>query len=156
MATDDPRARLQELGLELPQLPVPAGSYLPTVRSGELLYVSGQIATANGEPVATGRVGEDVDLELAGRCAHTCALNLLAHVERAADGLGNVEQVLRLTIFVASAAGFNEQHVVANSASDLLAEVLGERGRHSRAAVGAAELPMGSPVEIDAVVRLAG
>jgi enamine deaminase RidA (YjgF/YER057c/UK114 family) len=146
--------RLRELGLELPAAPEAVASFEPVVGAGDLVYTSGQIATGpDGSLVATGRVGAEVDREQARRCAETCALNVLAQLERT-PGLDRIERLVKLTVFVASAPGFREQHVVANGASDLLVAVLGERGRHARSAVGVAELPLGSPVEIEAIARV--
>lgn len=147
--------RLRELGLRLPEAPPAVASFEPVVPSAEVLYTSGQIATAaDGRLVATGRLGAEVELELGRRCAEACALNVLAQLNRLPGGLDRVERLVKLTVFVASAPGFNEQHVVANGASDLLLAVLDERGRHARSAIGVAELPLGSPVEVEAIARL--
>ncbi|TMC14376.1 MAG: RidA family protein [Chloroflexi bacterium] len=153
MAT--PQQRLKELGLTLPAAPKALASYVPTrtvpIGGGRsLVFVAGQVPIVDGEFKHVGRVPDEVDLEGAREAARICALNVLAQVEAAA-GLDKVEQVASLTGFVRSAAGFGEQPQVINAASDLLAEVLGEAGKHSRAAVGVAELPRGVSVEITAV-----
>jgi enamine deaminase RidA (YjgF/YER057c/UK114 family) len=152
---DDPHARLQELGLELPAPPAAVASYVPAtvvpISDGRLLVsVSGQVALRDGLPVSEGRVPDQVSVEQAVDNARTCALNLLAQLEQAV-GLGNVEQILQLTVYVHSADGFSAQPRVANGASDLLVAVLGEKGRHARAAVGVNALPLGVPVEVSAL-----
>jgi enamine deaminase RidA (YjgF/YER057c/UK114 family) len=152
---EDPHARLRELGLELPAPPAAVASYLPAavvpLGGGRVLVsVSGQVLLRDGAPVLRGRVPDEVSVEQAAGNARGCALNVLAQLERAA-GLGNVEQVLQLTVFVRSAGGFEGQPAVANGASDLLVAVLGERGRHARAAVGVNALPLGVPVEVAAL-----
>jgi enamine deaminase RidA (YjgF/YER057c/UK114 family) len=147
--------RLQDLGYELPAAPPAMASYVPTrlVPIGEgraLLFVAGQVPRRDGE-LMTGRVPDEVGMEQAQEAARACALNVLAQIDAAA-GLEQVEQVAQLTGYVQSAAGFGEQPEVINAASDLIVEVLGEPGRHSRAAVGVNALPRGVSVEIAAVV----
>jgi enamine deaminase RidA (YjgF/YER057c/UK114 family) len=149
-----PYERLRELGLELPVPPAPAASYLPTrlVPIGDgrgLLYVAGQVSVADGERL-TGRCPDQVSVEQAQARARVCALNVLAQIESAA-GLEYVEQVMQLVGFVLSAEGFGEQPKVINGASDLLVEVLGDAGRHTRIAVGTNALPFSVTVEIAAV-----
>jgi len=122
------------------------------VSAGRQLWVSGQVAIADGKLLATGILGADVDAETGQRCARQCAANVLERVVDAYGGLDRVARVLKLSVYVASAPGFTEQHVVANGASELLVEVLGEAGRHARVAVGVAALPLGSPVEVEAVI----
>ncbi|GAC1613476.1 MAG: RidA family protein [Candidatus Dormibacteraceae bacterium] len=150
-----PKERLHELGIELPPAPRPLASYLPTrtvpLGGGRaMVFVAGQVPVRDGEVQYVGRVPDDVSVEDARLAARLCALNLLAQVEAAA-GLDKVEQVASLTGFVRSSTGFSEQPLVINAASDLIAEVLGEAGKHSRAAVGVAELPRGVSVEIAAI-----
>jgi enamine deaminase RidA (YjgF/YER057c/UK114 family) len=149
-----PHLRLKELGVELPAPPAAVASYVPTrlVPIGEgrsLLYISGQISTQAGVRL-TGRCPDEVTVEQAQVAARACALNLLAQMEAAA-GLDNVEQVMQLTGFVLSTDDFGDQPKVINGASDLLVEVLGEAGRHTRAALGASALPFSVTVEIAAV-----
>lgn len=146
--------KLAELGIELPAVPAAAGSYLPTQQSGDLLYVSGQLPFVDGKLPATGKVGAEVTAEDANALARICGINILAAVH-AAVGIDNVEQVVKVGGFVASAPGFTAQAGVVNGVSDLFAEVFGEAGRHARAAVGVAELPLGTPVEVDAILRVA-
>ena len=145
--------RLQELGIELPEVAAPVAAYVPAVRSGEHVYTSGQLPFVNGELPETGQVGSEVDPERAAELARIAALNAVA---AAADlvGLDNIEQIVKVNGFVASAAGFNGQPGVINGASTVLQEIFGEAGVHARAAVGVAELPLNSPVEVDMVLRV--
>lgn len=146
--------RLRELGIELPAAPAPAASYLPWVRDGELVHTAGQVARNEDGLVHAGRLGDAVDLEQGQACARQCAVNVLAQLAAAADGELDRVKVVKLTVFVASAPGFTEQHLVADAASELVVDVLGDAGRHARSAVGVAELPLGSPVEVEATARL--
>ena len=145
--------RLQELGIELPDVAAPVAAYVPAVRSGEHVYTSGQLPFVNGELPEPGKVGSEVDPERAAELARIAALNAVA---AAADlvGLDNIEQIVKVNGFVASAAGFNGQPGVINGASTVLQEIFGEAGVHARAAVGVAELPLNSPVEVDMVLRV--
>lgn len=151
--TTDPYAKLAELGLVLPAVVPPQAAYVPAVQTGRHLYVSGQIPIVDGKILATGKVGSDVSPERAKELAATCALNILAAVESAV-GLSRVVRVVKVVGFVASAAGFTGQPEVVNGASELLAEVLGEAGKHARSAIGVAELPRGVPVEVEAIVEI--
>jgi enamine deaminase RidA (YjgF/YER057c/UK114 family) len=149
-----PHARLRELGLELPVPPAAVASYVPTrlVPLGErrsLLYIAGQVSAEGGKRL-TGRCPNEVSVEQATAAARVCALNLLAQMEAAA-GLDNVEQVMQLTGFVLSADDFGDQPKVINGASDLIVEVLGEAGRHTRVALGTNALPFSVTVEIAAI-----
>jgi enamine deaminase RidA (YjgF/YER057c/UK114 family) len=150
-----PHDRLRQLGLKLPAAPAPAASYLPTllVPIGDgraLLFIAGQVSVQDGKRL-TGRCPDEVSVEDAQTAARACALNLLAQMEAAA-GLDNVEQVAQLTGFVLSTDDFGEQPKVINGASELLIDVLGEAGRHTRAALGASALPFSVTVEIAAIV----
>ncbi len=145
--------RIAELGLTLPEMAVPAGSYLPTARAGDLLFTAGQLPFVDGRLPATGKVGAEVTPEDAKEYARLAGLNVLAAVH-AAVGLDSVQRVVKIVGFVASAEGFTGQPGVLNGASDLMADVFGEAGRHARSAVGVAELPLGSPVEVEAIVQL--
>jgi len=144
--------RLAELGLTLPPPPPPLPAFQAYVTDGDTIYVSGQIATRDGALVASGQLGAGVDLATGQDAARACAVNLLAQLQAAAGTLDAV-RVLKLTVFVASAVGFTDQPLVANGASELITAVLGEAGAHARSAVGVAGLPLGSPVEIEAVAR---
>lgn len=133
----------------------PVAAYVPAVRSGNLVFVSGQIPVAGGQLTCTGKVGADVDVATAQAAARVCALNALAAVKGLVGDLASVKRVVRVGVFVASAEGFTSQPQVANGASELLQEVFGEAGRHARAAVGVSELPLGVPVEVEMIVELA-
>ncbi len=147
-------ARLRELGIELPAPAAPAGSYVPAVQAGALLFVSGQLPMAGGAVQVGGRLGETVALAEGQAAARLCALNLLAQAKAALGDLDRVTRVVKLTGFVASTPGFTDHPKVVNGASDLMAEVFGERGRHARAAVGVAALPLGAAVEVEAVFEV--
>lgn len=146
------RARLSELGIELPQTAAPLAAYVPTVRTGDLVYTSGQLPIADGKLVRTGKVGADVSPEDAYALARTCALNALAAVD-ALVGLDAVTRVVKVVGFVASAANFNGQPAVVNGASELLGQIFGEAGAHARSAVGVSELPLDAPVEVELIVE---
>lgn len=149
-----PENKLRELGLELPAVPKPAGSYVPAVRAGSLLFTAGQLPFENGELRFKGKVGDGVTPEEAREAARICALNALAAVAAEADGLSKIRRVVKVTGYVASAPGFNGQPAVLNGASDLLGEVLGDAGVHARSAVGVTELPLDAPVEVELIVEL--
>jgi enamine deaminase RidA (YjgF/YER057c/UK114 family) len=149
-----PEERLAELGIELPTAPPPAAAYVPIKRAGNLIFTAGQVAAGPDGLVAKGIVGRDVDVETAVRCAKQCAINVLAQLKAAVGDLSQVTEVVKLTVFVASAPDFTEQHIVANGASELIGEVFGEAGRHARSAVGAPSLPTNTPVEVEAIVAV--
>jgi len=150
-----PAARLRALGIELPQVAVPIGSYVPYVIDGRLLFISGQLPMKDGKLVATGRAPSEVSLADAQAAARQSAINILAAAQTAAGGdLGRIAACLKLTGFVACDPSFTEHPQVINPASDLMREVFGEAGRHARAAVGVASLPLGATVEIEAIFSL--
>ena len=151
-----PEQRLADLGITLPTPPAPAAAYAPFVRAGDLVFTAGQVAVSDGKLVAEGIVGRDVDMETAVACARQCAINVLAQVKAAVGDLSAVTQVVKLTVFVASAPDFTQQHLVANGASELIGEVFGEQGVHARSAVGAPSLPTNTPVEVEAIVAVSG
>jgi enamine deaminase RidA (YjgF/YER057c/UK114 family) len=146
-------ARLEELGIELPKVAVPVAAYQPAVRSGNHVWTSGQLPTVAGELLARGLVGTAVDAEHAKELARICALNALAAIDDLV-GLDNVVRVVKVVGFVASAPGFTGQPGVVNGASELLADVFGDAGRHARSAVGVAILPLDAPVEVEVVVEV--
>lgn len=147
--------RLAELGIELPRAAAPAANYVPWVRSGNLVFVSGQVTVWNGEIRFKGRLGETLGLEEGYQAARLCGLNLIAQARAACEGdLDRVRRVVRLTGFVASTPAFTDHPKVVNGASDLMAEVFGEAGRHARAAVGAVSLPLGVAVEVEGIFEL--
>ena len=149
----DPSARLAALGLRLPPVARPVGSYVPAVRSGDLVFTSGQLPIREGQLQAVGKVGAQVSPEQAKEMAGVCALNALAAVD-ALVGLDRVEQVVKVVGFVASTPEFTGQPAVVNGASELLTEVFGDAGRHARSAVGVAALPLDAPVEVELIVRV--
>ena len=148
-------SRLAALGLSLPEPPKPVADYVPWVRSGPLVFVSGQIPLRDGGLIARGRVPDEVPVELAVECARVCALNALAVAADAAGGVDRITRIVRIGCFVASDPGFTDQPVVANGASGLLVSILGEAGRHARAAVGSVSLPLGAPVEVEMIAEIA-
>lgn len=149
------RNRLAALGLELPAAPAPAANYVPSVRTGNLLFVSGQISQ-NETGLIRGKLGADMDVAAGQHAAQHCALALLAQVAAACDGdLERIVRVVKLTGFVNCTADFTDHPKVINGASDLMAEVLGEKGRHARAAVGSSSLPLGVAVEVEGVFEIA-
>ncbi len=151
-----PTKRLAELGLTLPAAPKPVAAYIPSKRSGNLLYISGQLPMLDGALMATGTVPGAVSLEKAQECARQCVLNGLAVAAAAAGSIDNIAQVVRVGGFVASEPGFTEQPKVINGASELLQEIFGEPGRHARAAVGSVGLPLGACVEVELLLELKG
>ncbi|OLF15927.1 RidA family protein [Actinophytocola xanthii] len=147
--------RLAELGIALPEVPAPAGAYVPAVRTGNLVLTAGQVPFVDGQVAATGKVGREVSPEEAKGLAGICALNALAAVHDLV-GIDAVVRVVKVVGFVASAEGFTGQPAVVNGASELLGEVFGDAGRHARSAVGVAELPLGVPVEVELIVEVSG
>jgi len=145
--------RLAELGIALPQAAAPVAAYVPVVVAGNLAHVSGQLPFIDGQLV-TGRLGEDVSLEQGQAAARACGLMLLAQLQAALGSLDRVERIVKLGAFVNSAGTFTDQSKVANGASELMAEVFGEAGKHARSAVGVPVLPLGAAVEVDAIVAL--
>jgi len=150
----DPHTRLAELGLQLPAVTAPLAAYVPAIRTGDHVYVSGQLPMVDGKLLATGKVGREVAPEQAKELARRCALNALAAVNALID-LARVVRVVKVVGFVASADGFTGQPGVVNGASELLGEVFGPAGQHARSAVGVSELPLGAPVEVELIVEVA-
>jgi enamine deaminase RidA (YjgF/YER057c/UK114 family) len=150
-----PESKLAELGLKLPPVAAPAAAYVPAVRTGSLVYTSGQVPFVDGKLPATGKVGAEVTPEQAYDYAKICALNALAAVKAEVGDLSLVTRVVKLLVFVASAPDFTGQPQVGNGASDLLGEVFGDSGLHARSAVGVAVLPLDAPVEVEMIVEIA-
>ena len=147
-------SRLTELGITLPDAPAPAANYVPYVQTGDLVFVSGQISQLDGTLIK-GRLGDDLDVAAGAAAARACGIALLAQLKRAVGGdLGRVVRVVKLTGFVNSTADFTDQPRVINGCSDLLVEVFGDAGRHARAAVSAASLPLGVAVEIEGIFEV--
>ncbi|WP_442583560.1 RidA family protein [Mesorhizobium sp. ASY16-5R] len=147
--------RLGELGVVLPVAAAPAANYLPFMRSGNLVFTAGQLPLKDGKLVASGLLGRDVDVATGKEAAKYCAINILAQAKAALGSLEAIGKVVKITVFVASAPDFTEQHLVANGASDFLVAVLGDAGKHARSAVGTASLPLNAPVEIEAIIEVA-
>jgi enamine deaminase RidA (YjgF/YER057c/UK114 family) len=149
-----PSERLAALGLALPPVATPLAAYVPAVQVGDLIYTSGQLPLEGGQLLATGKVGSQVSVEDAARCARAAALNGLAAVAGVAGDLDAIQQIVKVVVFVASAADFTGQPQIGNGASELLGEIFGDAGRHARSAVGVASLPLDAPVEIELIVRV--
>ena len=149
-----PADRLAALGLTLPPVAAPVAAYVPALRTGAYVYVSGQVPVADGKLAGTGKVGAEVSTEEAAQMARTCALNGLAAGASVVGGLGGIRRIVKIVGFVASAPGFSGQPQVINGASELLIEVFGEDGRHARSAIGVAELPLNAPVEVEMIVEV--
>lgn len=147
-------SKLAELGIELPAVVAPLAAYVPAVRTGNLVYTAGQLPIADGELLATGKVGAEVTAEQAKDLARQCGLNALAAVH-ALVGIDSVVKVVKVVGFVASAPGFDGQPGVINGASELLGEIFGDAGAHARSAVGVSELPRNAPVEVEVIVEVA-
>ncbi len=147
--------RLSDLGITLPAAAAPAGSYVPFMRTGNLVFTAGQLPLKDGKLQVTGLLGRDVDVAAGQEAAKLCAINVLAQAKAAIGDLEKIRRLVKITVFVASAPDFTEQHLVANGASDFLVEVLGEPGKHARAAVGTASLPLNAAVEVEAVIEVA-
>ncbi len=148
-----PRERLAELGLTLPAVTPPLAAYVAAIQTGSYVYVSGQVPMADGELLATGKVGAEVSPAWAKELAARCALNGLAAID-ALVGIDRVARVVKVVGFVAAAEGFTAVPGVINGASELLGSVFGEAGRHARSAVGVFELPLGAPVEVEMIVEI--
>jgi enamine deaminase RidA (YjgF/YER057c/UK114 family) len=146
--------KLAAAGLTLPAVATPAGAYVPAVRSGSLVYTSGQLPLVDGKLAGTGKLGESVTAEEGAAHARIAALNALAAAASVAGGIDAITRIVKMTCFVASVPGFTDHPEVANGASGLLIEVLGEAGRHARSAVGMAALPRDTPVEVELIVEI--
>ena len=149
-----PEERMRELGIELPEVVPPVASYVPTARTGSLVYTSGQIPLVKGELGATGKVGAEVDADEAARQARICALNAIAALKSEVGELSRVRRIVKVVGFVASAPDFDGQPQVINGASDVLAEIFGDAGKHARSAVGVAALPRDVPVEVELIAEV--
>jgi len=151
-----PEEKLESMGMALPPAPKPVGAYVPFVRTGNLVYISGQLPFRKGRVQYAGKVPTEISLTYAAQAAKLAALNALAIAAEAAGGLSNITRIVRLGVFVNSAQAFTEQPKVANEASNFLVEVLGDKGRHARAAVGVNELPLNAAVELELLVEVTG
>jgi enamine deaminase RidA (YjgF/YER057c/UK114 family) len=149
-----PEEKLAELGLKLPAVAKPVASYVPAVRTGNLVYTSGQLPLRDGTLIATGKVGDAVTPEVASECAQQCALNALAAVKAEIGDLSSVQRIVKAVAFIASTPDFTGQPQVANGASELFGQVFGEAGQHARSAVGVPVLPLDAPVEVELIVEV--
>ena len=147
-------ARLAELGITIPDVVAPLAAYVPTVRTGNLVYTAGQLPARDGEMVAVGKVGDTVTEEQGYECARQSALNALAAIRSEIGSLDDIARVVKAVVFVASTPDFTGQPKVANGASELLAEVFGDAGKHARSAVGVSALPLDVPVEVELIVEI--
>ncbi|WP_337269779.1 RidA family protein [Oryzifoliimicrobium ureilyticus] len=153
--SDQIEAKLKEMGINLPTAAAPVANYVAYVLTGNQLHISGQLPLQDGKVAVTGHLGRDVDVPAGQRAAELCAINILAQAKAALGGnLGRIRRVIKLNGFIASTPDFVEQHLVMNGASNLIANILGEAGKHGRAAVGMAALPMNAAVEIDAIFEV--
>jgi enamine deaminase RidA (YjgF/YER057c/UK114 family) len=155
MSSSAIQAKLAELGITLPPLAVPAAAYLPYVRSGNLLFLSGHIAKKDGKPWV-GQLGKDVDTATGQQAARAVAIDLLGTLQAATGDLGKIVRIVKVMSLVNSTPDFTEQHLVTNGCSELLADVLGDAGKHARSAFGVAQIPMGACVEIELIAEIQG
>jgi len=147
-------ARLSELGIELPPPPKPAAAYVPVRIAGTTLHVAGQVPMQDGAPMSPGHLGDDVSVDEGRAAARLAALQALSAIREALGGFGRLERIVQVTVYIAAAPGFVDHPVVANGASEVLADVLGEPGEHARAAVGMTSLPLGACVEVQVTAQL--
>jgi len=146
--------KLSKLGIEIPEAPKPLASYIPVIKSGNLLFTAGQIPMKNGELKFKGKIGKEINLENGILAAEICTINCLSVIKSLVGNLDNIKKIVKVTVFVNSADGFTDQPKVANGASDLLVNVFGENGKHVRSAVGVNELPIDSAVEVEMIVEV--
>ncbi len=147
-------SKLQELGYPLPPIPKPVASYIPAIKSGNLVYTSGQLPMKEGKLVAEGLVDRDVPHDVATEAARICALNALAAIKGVIEDLDNIKRVVKVGVFVAAPSDFKSHPQVANGASNFLKEVFGDKGQHARFAVGCPSLPLNAPVEVELIVEI--
>ncbi|MET8000598.1 RidA family protein [Nonomuraea glycinis] len=150
----NPEQKIADLGLTLPEVVTPLAAYVPTVRTGDLVYTSGQVPMVEGKLHQTGKLGVDLGVDEGRAQARICALNAVAALKAEIGDLAKVKRIVKVVVFVASAPGFTEQPQVANGASDLLGEVFGDAGKHARSAVGVAALPLDAPVEVELIAEV--
>jgi enamine deaminase RidA (YjgF/YER057c/UK114 family) len=153
--SDTIESRLADLGITLPVAAAPAANYVPFVQTGNFVFTAGQLPLKDGKLAASGLLGRDLDTKAGQEAARLCAINILAQAKAALGDLEKIKKLVKITVFVASDPNFTEQHLVANGASDFLVEVLVERGKHARSAVGTAVLPLNAAVEIEAIIETA-
>lgn len=153
--TDTINNRLERLGISLPEAAAPAANYLPYARSGALLLTSGQLPLVDGKLLSSGQIGDKLAVADGQAAARACAINILAQAKAALGDLNKIKRIIKITVFVSSTPNFIEQHLVANGASDIFVDILGESGKHARSAVGVASLPLNASVEVEAIIEVA-
>lgn len=146
--------KIKELGIEIPEMAAPAAMYVPIKQTGNLVFISGQIPVVGGQLQYAGQAGDDKTLEEAQESARLCAINVVAALKAHLGDLDRVKSIVKITVFVSSKTGFQKQHLVANGASQLLFDVFGEAGRHTRSAVSVNELPLNALTEVEAIVEV--
>ncbi|EJF89901.1 RidA family protein [Bartonella melophagi] len=146
--------RLKKFGIVIPEAIQPIANYITTSQIGNQLFISGQLPLSCGKPVAIGKVGATVSAEQAKKSAEVCALNILAQIKLVLGDLSKIKRVIKITVFVATDPNFTDIPLVANGASDLFVNILGDAGKHARSAVGVCSLPMGVPVEVEAIIEI--
>ena len=147
-------AKLKELGFTVPEAPKPLAAYIPAIKIDNLVFTAGQLPMLDGKVIAEGKLGAEVSNELGIKAAEMCALNCLSAIKSVVGNLDNIEQIVKVTVFVNSADGFTSQPLIANGASEFLVKIFGEAGKHVRSAVGANGLPLNAPVEIEMIVKV--
>ena len=145
--------KINQLGFTVPAAPKPLASYIPAVKSGNLVFTAGQLPIKDGSLVFKGKLGKDLNEKDGKKAAQLCALNCLSVIKNEIESLDNIDRIIKMTVFVSSSEGFINHPQVANGASDLIKDIFGENGKHVRSAVGVAELPLNAPVEIEMIVR---
>lgn len=146
--------KLIELGITIPAAPKPLASYIPAIKSGNLIFTAGQLPIKDGKLQFSGKLGENCNDEDAIKAAELCAINCLSAIKTQLNSLNEIKRIVKITVFVASASGFISQPKIANGASDFVVKLFGENGKHARSAVGVAELPMNAPVEVEMIVEI--
>lgn len=152
--SDTIESRLQKFGISIPEAMQPVANYVTAARFGNQLFISGQLPLISGKPVAVGKVGRTVSVEQAKKSAEACAINILAQAKAALGTLEKIKQVVKVTAFVATDPNFTDIPLVANGASDLFVNILGDAGKHARSAIGVSSLPMDVPVEVEAILEI--
>lgn len=146
--------KIKELGYAVPEAPKPLAAYIPSIKVDNLVFTAGQLPMVNGKLIAEGKLGREVSNEVGTKAAEICALNCLSVIKSEIGDLENIEQIVKVTVFVNSADGFTAQPQIANGASEFLVNVFGDAGKHVRSAVGVNELPINAPVEIEMIARV--
>ncbi|CBI76564.1 conserved protein of unknown function [Bartonella clarridgeiae 73] len=146
--------RLEKFDIIIPEASQPIANYITVSQNGNQLFVSGQLPLFNGKPVAIGKVGTTVNIEQAQKSAQVCAINILAQIKKVLGDLNKIKKVIKITVFVAADPNFTDISLVANGASDLFVNILGEAGKHARSAIGVTALPMNVPVEVEAIIEI--